>query len=200
MPTSVTDGTRSILTLGLLVILASCAVGPNFYRPSGPTVKGYTPEPLAAKTAEANVAGGEAQRFVQGLDIPGQWWTLFHSLTAAVAAERAAAASLDIVRAQLRLGAVGYLALLNAQNTYQQALISLVQARASRYADTAALFQSLGGGWWNRAAVASAAISGKKYIIGLAALVTDDALFAGRAQLDLNTPKHGVCRPGKRSR
>jgi len=40
--------------------------------------------------------------------------------------------------------------MLNAEQTYQQALINLVQARANRYADTAALFQALGGGWWNR--------------------------------------------------
>ena len=40
---------------------------------------GYTPEPLAQQTASSDVSGGEAQRFVQGLDIPGQWWTLFHS-------------------------------------------------------------------------------------------------------------------------
>ena len=46
--------------------------------------------------------------------------------------------------------------LLNAQQTYQQALITLVQAQANRYADTAALFQALGGGWWNRNDVAPA--------------------------------------------
>ena len=32
----------------------------------------------------------------------------------------------------------------------QQALLSVVQARANRLADTAALYQALGGGWWNR--------------------------------------------------
>jgi outer membrane protein TolC len=47
------------------------------------------------------------------------------------------------------------LGLLTAQNTYQAALIALVQARAARYADTAALFQALGGGWWNRNDVAA---------------------------------------------
>jgi outer membrane protein TolC len=31
------------------------------------------------QTALAEVAGGETQHFVQGLDIPGHWWTLFHS-------------------------------------------------------------------------------------------------------------------------
>jgi NodT family efflux transporter outer membrane factor (OMF) lipoprotein len=78
------------------------------------------------------------------------------ALTAAVAAERAAARSLDIVRRQLELGQVAYLALLNAQNTCQQARLALVQTEAGRLADTAALFQALGGGWWNRADVATA--------------------------------------------
>ena len=66
------------------------------------------------------------------------------------AAERAAFKSLEIARRQLQLGAIGYLGLLTAQNTYQTALLALVQAQAARYADTAALFQALGGGWWNR--------------------------------------------------
>lgn len=68
-------------------------------------------------------------------------------LVAAAAAERAAASSLEIARRQLATGAVNYLALLNAQNAYQQARNNLVQAQAARFADTAALFQALGGGW-----------------------------------------------------
>jgi NodT family efflux transporter outer membrane factor (OMF) lipoprotein len=76
------------------------------------------------------------------------------TLKAAVAAERAASKSLEIARHQLQLGAISYLGLLTAENTYQTALLALVQAQASRYADTAALFQALGGGWWNRADVA----------------------------------------------
>ena len=75
------------------------------------------------------------------------------ALKATVAAERAAAKSLAIVRRQLELGDVSYLVLLNAEQTYQQAQINLVQALANRYADTAALFQALGGGWWNRSDV-----------------------------------------------
>ena len=43
-----------------------------------------------------------------------------------------------------------YHQLLNAQQTYQNALLSRVRAQAARYSDTAALFQALGGGWWNR--------------------------------------------------
>jgi NodT family efflux transporter outer membrane factor (OMF) lipoprotein len=72
------------------------------------------------------------------------------ALKAAAAAEAAAKTILDIARRQLQLGAVNYLVLLNAENTYQQARIARVQAEAARYADTAALFQALGGGWWNR--------------------------------------------------
>jgi outer membrane protein TolC len=78
-----------------------------------------------------------------------------NALAAAVAAENAAATSLGITRKQLELGQVGYLSLLTAEQTYQTAVVSLVQARANRYADTAALFQALGGGWWNRSDVAS---------------------------------------------
>ena len=48
-------------------------------------------------------------------------------------------------------GYANYLSLLNAEQAYQQARITLVQAQANRYADTAALFQALGGGWWHRA-------------------------------------------------
>jgi outer membrane protein TolC len=78
------------------------------------------------------------------------------TLKAAYAAERAAFKSLEIARRQLQLGAIGYLGLLTAENTYDTALLALVQAQAARYADTAALFQALGGGWWNREDVATA--------------------------------------------
>ncbi len=71
-------------------------------------------------------------------------------LAAQVTAERAAAKSLDYVQRGRKLGSVNYLALLSAQQAYQQAVLNLVQARASRYEDTVALFQALGGGWWNR--------------------------------------------------
>ncbi|SPF32189.1 putative efflux pump outer membrane [Syntrophobacter sp. SbD1] len=75
------------------------------------------------------------------------------AVKAALAAEKAAAQSLDIARRQLELGDISYLALLNAEQTYQQASLNLAQALSNRYADTAALFQALGGGWWNRSDV-----------------------------------------------
>jgi len=68
------------------------------------------------------------------------------ALGASVRAERAAGDSLSTVKRNVELGSVGYLALLNAQQTYQQAVLSLAQAQANRFADTAALFQALGGG------------------------------------------------------
>ncbi len=76
---------------------------------------------------------------------------------AAIYAETAAQKSLDLTSQQLHLGQVNYLALLNAQQTYLQAAVTRVQAQANRYADTAALFQALGGGWWNRLDVAAKA-------------------------------------------
>jgi NodT family efflux transporter outer membrane factor (OMF) lipoprotein len=76
------------------------------------------------------------------------------TLKAQRAALRDASETLDLARGQYRLGAITYLILLNAQNSYQQALLAVVQAQAARYADTAALFQALGGGWWNRADIA----------------------------------------------
>jgi NodT family efflux transporter outer membrane factor (OMF) lipoprotein len=72
-------------------------------------------------------------------------------LKASAAAAEAAKVTLDLSERQYKDGYAGHLALLNAEQAYQQARINLVQAQASRYADTAALFQALGGGWWHRA-------------------------------------------------
>ena len=72
------------------------------------------------------------------------------TLQAQADAEAAAHDTLDLTQKQFQLGAVSYLLLLNAERQYQQSRISLVQAQAVRFADTAALFQALGGGWWNR--------------------------------------------------
>ena len=74
-------------------------------------------------------------------------------LKAAAAARDAARATLDLTTRQMQVGYVNYLALLSAEQAYQQSVINLVQAQSNRYADTAALFQALGGGWWNRADV-----------------------------------------------
>lgn len=72
------------------------------------------------------------------------------TLKATVNAERAAATGLAISRRRLELGEASYIVVLTAQLLYQQAVLNRVQAQAARYTDTAALFQALGGGWWNR--------------------------------------------------
>jgi NodT family efflux transporter outer membrane factor (OMF) lipoprotein len=71
------------------------------------------------------------------------------ALQAQRAAETAARGSLDLAQKQYQLGSISYLFLLDAQRQYQEAHILLVQAQAARYADTAALFTAMGGGWWN---------------------------------------------------
>ena len=77
-------------------------------------------------------------------------------------AEAAAAETFDVTQKQFQLGAVNYLSLLNAERQHQEARISLVAAQAARFADTAALFQALGGGWWNRTPQAGEATVSKK--------------------------------------
>jgi NodT family efflux transporter outer membrane factor (OMF) lipoprotein len=73
------------------------------------------------------------------------------SLKAAADAAAAAKVTLALAQRQLRDGYAGTLSLLSAELAYQQGVINLVQAQSNRYADTAALFQALGGGWWHRA-------------------------------------------------
>jgi NodT family efflux transporter outer membrane factor (OMF) lipoprotein len=69
---------RFIATVASLLI-AGCAVGPNFKQPAAPDVSDYTANPLPAAVTSTNVSGGEAQRFAKGGDISADWWTLFHS-------------------------------------------------------------------------------------------------------------------------
>lgn len=73
------------------------------------------------------------------------------ALNAAVRTERATQRALMLVQKQLAAGEVDALALTASQQAYQEAVIARVQAQAARLADTAALFQALGGGWWNQA-------------------------------------------------
>ncbi len=99
---------RPLARGGLLVMMASallpgCAVGPDFAPPPAPAVKGYTPEPLGSRTGSAATHGGESQRFVHNLDLPGQWWTLFHSKALNSLMEKALAANPDLQAAQAAL-------------------------------------------------------------------------------------------------
>jgi NodT family efflux transporter outer membrane factor (OMF) lipoprotein len=72
------------------------------------------------------------------------------AVTAAITAEQSAQRSIDLVRRQVEQGQVSSPVLLNAQQAYLQTSLARVQAQAARLADTVALYQALGGGWWNR--------------------------------------------------
>jgi NodT family efflux transporter outer membrane factor (OMF) lipoprotein len=65
--------------MGAAALLTSCAVGPDFLHPAAPETERYTREPLRPTTSATDVPKGRAQRFVQGRDIPQEWWRLFKS-------------------------------------------------------------------------------------------------------------------------
>jgi NodT family efflux transporter outer membrane factor (OMF) lipoprotein len=79
------------------------------------------------------------------------------TLKSTAAAADSAKASLDLSRLQYKDGYAAYLAVLNADQAYQQARLSLVQAEADRFTDTTALYQALGGGWWHQPELTSVA-------------------------------------------
>ncbi len=91
------------ITASALLMLTGCAVGPNFKKPAAPDVSGYTPTPMSTTSNTPNVPGGEAQHFVDGQDISGQWWTLFHSQALSDLVERSLAANPNIKAAQAAL-------------------------------------------------------------------------------------------------
>ena len=70
---------RALLTFGSVLVLGACAVGPDYQRPAAPAGQAYAPTPMPQTTVSTPGPGGNAQQFVQEMDIPGQWWTLFHS-------------------------------------------------------------------------------------------------------------------------
>jgi NodT family efflux transporter outer membrane factor (OMF) lipoprotein len=82
------------------------------------------------------------------------------ALAATVEAENAAKVTYDITRRQTESGYANYLALLSAESAYNQALLNRIQSQANRYDDTVALFQALGGGWWNRTSKTSVVAGG----------------------------------------
>jgi NodT family efflux transporter outer membrane factor (OMF) lipoprotein len=104
------------------------------------------------------------------------------TLKAQQEAVRASSETLDLARSQYKLGAITYVILLNAQRSYQQSRLALVQAQAARYADTAALFQALGGGWWNRTDVIPDPFSPNANVTE----AVTDAIVGTHATTDLN--------------
>ncbi|MGB4924209.1 MAG: efflux transporter outer membrane subunit [Candidatus Nitrotoga sp.] len=76
-------------------------------------------------------------------------------LKAAARSEQALKVNAEITREQYKLGYVSYQIVVIAEQNHQQSLINLIQAQTNRFGDAAALYQALGGGWWNRSNVTS---------------------------------------------
>jgi len=111
----------------------------------------------AAAQYRATVVGA----FQNTSDVLHALWSDAEALRAAQTAETASAASLDIARKQFALGDVSALSVLSAEQTEAQARIALLQAKANRFSDVTALYQALGGGWWNAAAPTAVAAAVK---------------------------------------
>jgi outer membrane protein TolC len=109
----------------------------------------------AAEEAEANYRATVITAFQNVSDTLHALQGDAEAVAAEAAAQNTAAESLRLVRAQFKSGAANYLQVLSSEQSYQSATVALIKARAQRHADTAALFQALGGGWWNRSDVAA---------------------------------------------
>src|ERR1700730_1939870 len=91
------------IAVSAFLLTTGCAVGPNFKRPAAPQVPGYTSTSPSTTSSTPTVPGGEAQQFIQGRDIPGEWWTLFHSKPLNDLIERSLKANPDLKAAQAAL-------------------------------------------------------------------------------------------------
>lgn len=68
-----------VLIVLSLLLLSSCAVGPDYHRPIAPLPKSYSSTLSGAKTIATNAPLGAAQTFIANKDVPEQWWRLFNS-------------------------------------------------------------------------------------------------------------------------
>ncbi|HEY3948127.1 efflux transporter outer membrane subunit [Phenylobacterium sp.] len=91
------------LTAALGLALAGCAAGPDFKKPAPPAVSSYVSPPLTGAVGTPGVTGGAAQTFTSGADIPGDWWTLYHSTTINALIDQALKANADLAAAQAAL-------------------------------------------------------------------------------------------------
>ena len=94
---------RCLPPVAAATLLAGCAVGPDFKTPAPPQVKGYAPSPVATTSSATNVDGGEAQHFVAGQDLAGEWWKVFHSQPLNHLIERSLQANPNLKAAQAAL-------------------------------------------------------------------------------------------------
>jgi NodT family efflux transporter outer membrane factor (OMF) lipoprotein len=142
LPLARSAGKARILALLTGLSLAGCAVGPDYRRPDAPAVDHFTAQPLPAATATAQAAGGDAQRFLQGREVPARWWTTFGNAELSRRVSRALEHSPSIASAQA--------ALRQAQenaNAARGGLFPAVDAAAgvTRQKQSAALSNTAGG-------------------------------------------------------
>ena len=97
----------ALLALGAST-LGACTMGPDFRSPDPPETDRYLADDQPAELVAASIPGGEAQRIVQGLDIPGQWWAVFQSRPLDGLIERALVANPDIHAAAAGLRAAQF--------------------------------------------------------------------------------------------
>jgi len=94
--------TRAIVPAGL-ALLAACAAGPDFRAPPAPSEGGYRADALPKATTATDAPTGDAQRFLEGADVPARWWTTFASAELDRRVEAALAHSPTIASAQAAL-------------------------------------------------------------------------------------------------
>ncbi len=92
-----------VRTVFLAAILGGCMVGPDFHTPPAPASTRFTEAPVPGRTASADAPGGAAQTLVQGRDIPGDWWQVFHSPRITALVTEALKANPDVAAAQSTL-------------------------------------------------------------------------------------------------
>jgi len=116
-------------TVATCLLIAGCTVGPDFRRPPAPDVAGYAASPLTSTASTPNVAGGDPQRFVNGGDIAGDWWTLFHSRPLNALIEQSLANNADLKAAQAALSQARENALAQRGTYYPSVSASLAANR-----------------------------------------------------------------------
>ncbi len=90
-------------TIIFAIFIEGCALGPDFKHPDAPVTSGYANPALPVATVDVDTAAGTAQRLVEAMDIPGQWWTVFHSPQIDDLVKRAIAANPDLGAAKAAL-------------------------------------------------------------------------------------------------
>lgn len=103
MPTRIYWGVRACLPAAGLMLLAACAVGPNFRPPAPPSTARYTPQPVPLMTVSSNAPGGSVQNFVTDGEVPADWWRMFGSEPLDVLVLRALKDSPTVAAAQATL-------------------------------------------------------------------------------------------------